>query len=545
MEYTICKRSIMECIGGRHRMEKRRMLLYLLVSIVFVSGCAESESRSAVDEYAGVSDTAESKEEILFETERMAMPDQMLMEAVSNRFSYEGNHYQWEDMQITIPKAWEEKYVLKEEENGISFYHKASYEKEEGTGYLCSIYRSDEYINFGIGETLAAYTDDGRLYYIMQPTDMAGYMEDAEILAEYNEMLQYVDWIAEGIQIKSEQVHYDASQYQIPVSSILPLEAQHVENLTGNQLWIARNEIYARHGKVFLNEYLASYFNTCSWYEAKEGKTEVGERELNEVEITNLKLLVEAEETYAKEHPYPKQYQTGETAEISLYRSRPDKQHICYEVINKENGTNACILTIDENSFDLEDYVVITAPAEDVFYITDIAYYDDFLEIAVLDYGLEDDPATCFFQYDGQLRYLGKVQGFPFGDYGTNDFDGFTGQNSVIGTVQIDFVTQAFVYQYYWYNSNEHTLEQLENVWSGYTRYNPHELYTDIPVYDKPDENALLLTLQKGEQVYFMKTDRKEWIFIRSSGGTEGYIHIKNDRILDLDLPVEEVFSDL
>jgi len=346
------------------------------------------------------------------------------------------------------------------------------------------------------------------------------------------------------MEIRAEGVHYDVSQYEIPVSSILPLEEHHVINMTNNQLWIARNEIYARHGKIFQNEYLASYFGACSWYAPKEGKTEVSERELNEVEITNLELIVAAEEEYAKEHPYPKQYLVGEEIEAELY-APDEKQRISYEVLTDANGEYQYILTIDAKEYDLKEYVMMATPVEDVFYLTDIAYYDNKLEIAILDDGPSDDPITYFFQYDGELQYVGEVQGFPFADYGNNYFDGFTGQNSVIGTTQVDLIETAYVYSYYWYNSNETTLEKTERVSSAYTRYDAHELYEDIPIYFEPNENSPMLTLKAGEQVYFIETDCKEWILVRGTNGVEGYIQVKDGQVLNINLPAEEVFSEL
>ena len=43
----------------------------------------------------------------------------------------------------------------------------------EGLGYLCSFEKSDAWMNYGAGENLIAYTEDGTLYYLMQPTDVA------------------------------------------------------------------------------------------------------------------------------------------------------------------------------------------------------------------------------------------------------------------------------------------------------------------------------------------------------------------------------------
>ena len=464
--------------------------------------------------------------------------------SILGRITYVGESYAWEEVSITIPQAWAGKYIVKENADGVSFYHKASNEKDGNSGFVCGIYRSDEYLNSGTGETLVAYSDTGVLYYMMQPTDVTAYLEDEDILAEYSELMQYVDWMGGSMEIRAGDVHYDVSQYEIPVSSILLLEQHHVVNMTNNQLWIARNEIYARHGKIFQNEYLASYFEACSWYEPKDGKTEVGERELNEVEIANLKLIVEAEEAYAKEHPYPRQYLAGEEVEAELYASQ-EKQHVRYEV--KENGEweYDCLLTIDDNVYRLNDYINIITPEEEVFYLTDIAYYDNKLEIAILDNGPSADPVTYFFQYDGELNYVGEVQGFPFADYGNNYFDGFTGQNSVIGTTRVDLIESAFVDAYYWYNSEEGTLERMERISSKFTGYEAHELYVDIPVYYSADVKSPMLTVKAGETVYFIETDCKEWILVRGANGVEGYIQVKDGQVLNIGVPAEEVFSEL
>lgn len=529
-------------------MKKRIMAVCLLICMVLLAGCSGKDGGKETGEAISstekmVSTEVSTTEE---ETQVVEIADTEFYSGTSilGRITYPGENYCWEEISITIPQAWSDKYVVKEDSNGVSFYQTASNEKEDAMGFLCGIYRSQQYSNSGTGESLVAYTDAGMLYYVMQPTDVTCYTEDEGIVAEYTEMMQYVDWVAGSMEIAVENVHYDVNQYEIPVSSILPLEAYHLVNLSNNELWIARNEIYARHGKIFQNEYLASYFEACSWYEPKEGKTEVTERELNEVEIANLKLIVAAEETYAKEHPYPKQYVVGEEIEVPLYTTK-EKQSICYEVTVSNNWENQCTLTIDGKVYDLEDYVMLITPVEDVFYITDIAYYDEKLEIAVLDDGPSADPVTYFFQYDGKLHYVGEVQGFPFEDYGNNYFDGFTGQNSVIGTYQLDMIESSFVYTYYWYNTNEGVLESMERVSSNYTWYDAHELYKDLPVYYKPDVEAPILILEAEQDVYFIATDCKEWILVRGANGVEGYIRVKDGTILNIGLPAEEVFSDL
>lgn len=523
-------------------MKSKIIMACLVVCAVFVNGCNGQDDVQKHDETVNSTEIIKETEEF---TEQTEVQEEIPKVAdISGRISYVGENYVWEEISITIPQAWADKYVMKEDANGISFYQKASNEKEETLGFLCGIYRTGQYSNHGAGEELVAYTDDGMLYYVIEPTDMNCYMEEEAIVREYNEMIPYVDWIAGNMEILTENVHYDVKQYEIPVSSIVPLEEHHLMNLTNNQLWLARNEIYARHGKVFQDEYLASYFEACSWYEAKTDKNEVSERELNEVEIANLKLIVAAEENYAKEHPYPKQYAIGEEIEVQLYDST-ELQHVLYEVSEEEDWEYECILKIDKKVYDLKDYISLVSPVADVFYITDIAQYDNRMEIAVLDDGPSDDPVTHFFQYDGALYYVGAVQGFPFEDYGNNPFDGFSGQNSVIGTSKLDLIESAYVYAYYWYNSNEYTIERMERISDDYTWFHPHALYVDIPVYYSMDEKSPVLTLQAQDAVYFIATDCKEWILVRDANGVEGYIRVKNGRILNIDLPAEEVFSEL
>ena len=48
-------------------------------------------------------------------------------------------------------------------------------------------------------------------------------------------------------------------------------------------------------------------------------------------------------------------------------------------------------------------------------------------------------------------------------------------------------------------------------------------------------------TRETGESCF---KDGQEWILIRGSDGTEGYIQVKDGEILNIGLPAEEVFSD-
>lgn len=54
--------------------------------------------------------------------------------------------------------------------------------------------------------------------------------------------------------------------YIIPDSDKRAISADEIKNLSKQDLEIARNEIYARHGRQFKTQYLQEHFNSCAWY---------------------------------------------------------------------------------------------------------------------------------------------------------------------------------------------------------------------------------------------------------------------------------------
>ncbi len=75
------------------------------------------------------------------------------------------------------------------------------------------------------------------------------------------------------------------------------LSRSEVEALSRDQLNIALNEIYARHGRIFLNSTLSEYFNSQSWYTPKYSPSEFDANvEFNEYEQANLELMIDVQE---------------------------------------------------------------------------------------------------------------------------------------------------------------------------------------------------------------------------------------------------------
>lgn len=85
-------------------------------------------------------------------------------------------------------------------------------------------------------------------------------------------------------------------KYILPNSSKKKLTKSDLKGLSKKELRLARNEIYARHGRIFQDEELQSYFESTPWYEGIIPAEEFSDsEELNDIERKNVLLIQEYE----------------------------------------------------------------------------------------------------------------------------------------------------------------------------------------------------------------------------------------------------------
>ncbi len=83
--------------------------------------------------------------------------------------------------------------------------------------------------------------------------------------------------------------------YILPDSDTKRYDEASLRRLSKEELRLARNEIYARHGRRFKSRDLQDYFNGKDWYRPE--RDEIPDTELNEIEIANRDLIVKTEES--------------------------------------------------------------------------------------------------------------------------------------------------------------------------------------------------------------------------------------------------------
>ena len=83
----------------------------------------------------------------------------------------------------------------------------------------------------------------------------------------------------------------EENEYVLPDSAKRKLKKSDLKGLSKEELRIARNEIYARHGRKFDDKKLQKYFDSQSWYEGTVPASEFSEDVLSSVEKKNVAFI--------------------------------------------------------------------------------------------------------------------------------------------------------------------------------------------------------------------------------------------------------------
>lgn len=224
---------------------------------------------------------------------------------------------------------------------GMSFL--GEMESEAGERYI-------EYMSFTPTEhtrDVQLYLDENDAIYSINFT----YLDEEtakEKLAEdpLYELIQGNEAVSETVEFEPEmeletdeesiaetEMFFDESEYMLPYSNVQYLTEKDVAELSNDEIRIAINEIYARHGRAFQTEDLNEYFSSKSWYEPKYSAEEFSEIEdsvLNDYEKKNIEILAAVRDgndtaggTFEENWMYGSYYldlgEGGITAEIGYY----------------------------------------------------------------------------------------------------------------------------------------------------------------------------------------------------------------------------------
>lgn len=237
----------------------------------------------------------------------------------------EGNViYDFQEVSVTIPAKWEGKYRMetgydaKTETGYVSVYHRASadtgkvqswkdyergllFELECGTDYSFMDLLSDYWI-IGNGE--------GTIYYVYLPDKAQSSAEDGEILAEFEQLKDDLDWVIDHMKITNpgggavdmdqvvdenagKYISEADTEYLLADSSEVRLTEADLKGMNVDQLQMAINEIYARHGRKFVMKEVQEYFESKSWYRGTVEAEKFDPQSLTQLESENIALMLQ------------------------------------------------------------------------------------------------------------------------------------------------------------------------------------------------------------------------------------------------------------
>ena len=92
------------------------------------------------------------------------------------------------------------------------------------------------------------------------------------------------------------------NEFILPDSSVRVLDKSELAGFSAEQCRLARNEIYAKHGRMFDDAGLQNYFNSRSWYHGTIPAKQFNDNMLSDIEIQNRNLII----AFEKEMGYTK-----------------------------------------------------------------------------------------------------------------------------------------------------------------------------------------------------------------------------------------------
>jgi hypothetical protein len=146
-----------------------------------------------------------------------------------------------------------------------------------------------------------ALLKDGILLSPEWKADKAGSAAGQETLIPYEQIEKKLNEYGKQLMATAQKSEDEAAEakeqpeYIFPESSTSCLTGGDLFKADPTALRLARNEIYARHGRKFDAADLQEYFNSKPWYHAETAPSDFKEDSLNDIEKKNLDLIKTAE----------------------------------------------------------------------------------------------------------------------------------------------------------------------------------------------------------------------------------------------------------
>ena len=175
----------------------------------------------------------------------------------------------------------------------------ASAAEQCGLGLICTVrrYHTSEY------ENIRAALDAGQAQQYGE-TWFKNYMNpDRENKFAKEFAVKLTESAGQAQTAQTDGVHYSFDgDYVIPDSDSRYITEEDLSSLSADEILLARNEIYAKHGRIFNNAALDEYFRSKSWYQPTVAGSDFTDSYaasvFNDCEIANISTMVKYEKAH-------------------------------------------------------------------------------------------------------------------------------------------------------------------------------------------------------------------------------------------------------
>ena len=192
---------------------------------------------------------------------------------------------EYQEFTVTLPGSWQGKYGITQGADYYTFYQQASKARGySGTLFTITRYTDTSYQNLPNYQVLG--TGNQAAFVFQLPTDVQYAADDAAVAQEYQTMAADLNTISSNIRILvSGEGPRETEPVEIIQQTDAPVQTQpsgsgyiaessqravteaDVSGMSYNDLQMAINEIYARHGRRFSDPDIQSYFDSQPWYQ--------------------------------------------------------------------------------------------------------------------------------------------------------------------------------------------------------------------------------------------------------------------------------------
>ncbi len=192
---------------------------------------------------------------------------------------------------------------------------------------------------------------------------------------------------------------------------------------------------------------------------------------------------------------------------------------------SSNNGDYNYTFTIDGK--DCSEGLTMGFPNMESYYLIDLDTTDNYIEIALMDYGPSDDPMTYFYRYEDadNFKQLGSVTDLWSSDSCYLESNGIITANGRLSLLQTWFAP------FRWKLGADGSITALEDVmyYPKAGSAQPNNILRDVMVYTSMDLSSEFKVLSQADgPVKFIATDNSNWVELQTRDESKLYLYMSD-----------------